>query len=153
VTIGLQGQASAEDLEDRQIVRRFLDHDFPTPGRAVLTVKGRPSFVSQDGLDALNPQRGTTAVHHGLKHLLHASAALKEQVAAVFTLIDGVLVVKFAPLLLLPTKRETEAGLLWRCPARFGFGRVVQPPGPPPALAPLGAPVYVRPLWKHLSAL
>jgi len=59
--IDLQGQASAQDLEDRQIIRRFLDHDFPTPGRAVLTVKRGPSFVSQDGLDALNPQSGPTA--------------------------------------------------------------------------------------------
>src|SRR5215472_14270206 len=108
--INLQGQASAEDLEDRQIIRRFLDHDLPTPGRAVLTVKGGPSLVSQDGLDALNPQRGPTAVDHRLKHLLHSSAALKEQVAAVLALIDGVRVVEFAPLLLLPAKRETEAG-------------------------------------------
>src|SRR5215469_14913604 len=108
--INLQGQASAEDLEDRQIIRRFLDHDLPTPGRAVLTVKGGPSFVSQDGLEALNPQRGPTAVDHRLKHLLHSSAALKEQVAAVLALIDGVRVVEFASLLLLPAERKTEAG-------------------------------------------
>src|SRR5215472_16218530 len=107
--INLQGQASAEDLEDRQIIRRFLDHDLPTPSRAVLTVKGGPSLVSQDGLEALDPQRRPTAVDHRLKHLLHSSAALKEQVAAVFALIDGVLVVKLAPFLLLLAEREAKA--------------------------------------------
>jgi len=44
-----------------------------------------------------------------LKHLLYSSAALKKQAAAVFALIDGVRLVKFAPLLLLPAERETEA--------------------------------------------
>src|SRR5438046_4798999 len=82
-----------------QIIRRFLDHDSPAPGRAVFAVKGRPSFAPQESLDALDPQGCTTAVDHRLEYLPHSSSALKQQVAAIFGLIDRVLVVKFAPLL------------------------------------------------------
>ncbi len=102
--INLQGHAPAGDLEHRQIIRRFLDHDSPTPGRAVLAVKSGPSFALQESLDALDPQRCTTAVDHRLEHLLHPSSALKQQVAAIFGLVDRVLVVKFAPLL--PTRAK-----------------------------------------------
>jgi hypothetical protein len=35
--IDLQAQASAQDLEDRQIIPRFLDHDFPN--RAALSLR------------------------------------------------------------------------------------------------------------------
>jgi hypothetical protein len=53
--INLQGQAATGDLEHRQIIPRFLDHDSPAPGRAVLAVKSGTSFVPQESLDALNP--------------------------------------------------------------------------------------------------
>src|SRR5438309_11209445 len=90
-------------------IRRFLDHDSPAPGRAVFAVKGRPSFAPQESLDALDPQGCTTAVDHRLEYLLHASSALKQHVAAIFCLIDRVLVVKFASLLLLQAQGEAEA--------------------------------------------
>src|SRR5205823_12843942 len=71
--IDLQGYAPADDLEHRQIIRRFLDHDSPAPGRAVFAVKGGPPFAPQESLDALDPQGCTTAVDHRLEYLLHPS--------------------------------------------------------------------------------
>src|SRR6266516_3002971 len=92
-------------------VRSYVGFSTTTPQRrgAVFAVKGGPSFAPQKSLDALDPQGCTTAVDHRLEYLLHPSSALKQQVAAIFGLIDRVLVVKFAPLLLLQAQREADA--------------------------------------------
>src|ERR1700751_2794912 len=104
--IDLEGQLAAVQLEDRQIIGRSLDRDFPfgrPPGSAAIN---RAMPVSKDRLDGLQVQWSTAAVNEGLKHLIHVPAHLEDQVSTVFDLIVGVLVTEPAALLLVEVERE-----------------------------------------------
>src|SRR5271169_3583359 len=72
--IDLQRQLAAMQLEDRQIIRRSLDRDFPFGRPHVSWAVFRPTLVAQDGLYGLQVQGGTAAIDQGLEHLLHAPA-------------------------------------------------------------------------------
>src|SRR5215831_6652211 len=87
--IDLQSQLAAVQLEDRQIIHRFLDRDFPF-GRTPAIF--RAMLVTEDGLDGFQVERRAAAVDQGLKHLVHVRADLEDQVATVFDLVVGVLV-------------------------------------------------------------
>src|ERR1700746_3219715 len=92
--IDLQSQLAAVQLEDRQIIRRSLNRDFPF-GRALCSPAiFRTMLVSADGFDGLEIEWGTAAVDERLKHLFHVPAYLKDQVATVFDLIVGVLIME-----------------------------------------------------------
>src|SRR5438477_2001246 len=105
--IDLQSQLAAVQLEDRQIIRRSLNRDFPF-GRALCSPAiFRTMLVSEDGFDGLEIEWGTAAVNEGLKHLVHVPAHLEDQVSTVFDLIVGVLVTEPAALLLVEVERET----------------------------------------------
>ena len=104
--IDLEGQLAAVQLEDRQIIRRSLNRDFPF-GRALCSPAiFRTMLVSEDGFDGLEIEWGTAAVNEGLKHLVHVPAHLEDQVSTVFDLIVGVLVTEPAALLLVEVERE-----------------------------------------------
>ena len=107
--INLQSQLAAAQLEDRQIIRRFLDRDFPFVGLLPLAIFG-PVPVAQNRLDRFQVQQHAAAVDQRLKHLVHMPADLENQVAAVLHLIIRVLVMKPALLLLLQLQRVTQAG-------------------------------------------
>src|SRR5438132_9070619 len=85
--IDLQSQLAAVQLEDRQIIRRSLDRDFPFGRPLGSVVDFRTMLVSHDGLDGLRIERGPAAVDQRLKHLFHVPAHLKDQVSAVLDLI------------------------------------------------------------------
>src|SRR5258707_6624981 len=69
--IDLQSQLAAVQLEDRQIIRRSLDRDFPF-GRALCSPAiFRTMLVSDDGFDGLEIEWGTAAVDESLKRLFH----------------------------------------------------------------------------------
>ena len=53
-------------------------------------------LVSEDGFDGLEIEWGTAAVDERLKHLFHVPAHLKDQVATVFDLIVGVLIMELS---------------------------------------------------------
>jgi len=109
--INLQGQLAAVQLEDRQIIRRFLDRDFPfgrPPGASAIF---RPVPIPEDGLDRLQIQWRPTAVDEGLKHLIHVGADGEDQVSTVFDLIVGVLVAKPAAFLLVVVQGEADTGV------------------------------------------
>src|SRR5438132_14386370 len=85
--IDLQGQLAAVQLEDRQIIRRSLDRDFPF-GRVFGSLAiNRATCVSEDCLDGFQVQWGAAAVNEGLKHLVHLSSQLEDQVSTVSDLI------------------------------------------------------------------
>src|SRR5579863_5043553 len=96
--INLQGQLAAMQLEDRQIIGRSLDRDFPF-GRLLFpfAVWGA-TLVSQNRLDRLQVQPHAAAVRQRLKNLVHVPADFEDQVAAVLDLVVRVLVMKPAPL-------------------------------------------------------
>jgi len=97
-------------FEDRQIIRRFLDRDFPFRGLLLSLVVSRTALVAQDGSDRFQVQQHAAAVNQCWKDLIHMPADLEDQVATVLHLIVRVLVVKPAALLLLRVERETQAG-------------------------------------------
>src|SRR6202047_4953003 len=67
--------------------------------------------VSEDGFDGLEIEWGTAAVDERLKHLFHVPAHLKDQVATVFDLIVGVLIMEPAALLFVEVEGEAHTGV------------------------------------------
>src|SRR3954454_11105054 len=109
--VDLQGQLATVQLEDRQIIRRSLDRDFPF-GRALgppATFRAMPG--SDDRLDGFEVQWRATAVNEGLKHLVHVPADLEDQVSTVFDLIVGVLITEPAALLLVEVEGEAHTAV------------------------------------------
>src|ERR1700737_3370773 len=104
--IDLEGQLAAVQLEDRQIIGRSLDRDFPFGRPLGSPAINRATAVSKDRLDGLQVQCSTAAVNGGLKHLVHVPAHLEDQVSTVCDLIVGVLVTEPAALLLVEVERE-----------------------------------------------
>src|SRR3979490_1532328 len=107
-SIDLQSQLAAVQLEDRQIIRRSLDRDFPFGRPLGSPAINRAMPVSEDRLDGLQVQGGTAAVDQGLKHLVHVPAHLEDQVSTVFDLIIGILITEPAALLLVEVEREAH---------------------------------------------
>ena len=110
--IDLQSQLAAVQLEDRQIIRRSLDRDFPRGGVPFPFVIFPTMPVSEDGPDGLQVQRRAAAVNQRLKHLLHLSADFEDQIPAVLDLIVRVLIIKPAPLLFLQIEGKAQAGAI-----------------------------------------
>src|SRR6266404_2537970 len=109
--IDLQSQLAVVQLEDRQIIRRSLNRDFPF-GRALCSPANFwTMLVSEDGFDGLEIKWGTAAVDERLKHLFHVPAHLKDQVATVFDLIVGVLIMEPAALLFVEVEGEAHTGV------------------------------------------
>src|ERR1700730_15954830 len=109
--IDLQSQLAAVQLEDRQIIRRSLNRDFPF-GRAFCSPAiFRTMLVSEDGFDGLQIEWGTAAVDERLKHLFHVPAHLKDEVATVFDLIVRVLIMEPAALLFVEVEGEAHTGV------------------------------------------
>src|SRR5882757_6140694 len=79
--------SSAMQLEDRQIIRRSLDRDFPFGRPLGSPAINRAMPVSEDRLDGLQVQWSTAAIDEGLKHLVHLPAHLEDQVSTVFDLV------------------------------------------------------------------
>src|ERR1700739_2696434 len=95
-TIDLESQAAAVQLEDRQIIGRSLDRDFPFGGALLARAIFRTMLAAEDRPDGLQVQQHAAAVNQGLKDLLHVAANLKNQVAAVLDLVVRVLIAKGA---------------------------------------------------------
>src|ERR1700687_919313 len=95
-------------LEDRQIIRRSLDRDFPLGRLHVSWAVFRPSLVTEDGLDRRQIQRRPAAIDQRLEHLLHAPANQEYQVSAVLHLIVGEVIAKTAAFLFLEVEREAQ---------------------------------------------
>src|ERR1700730_14296038 len=97
--IDLQSQLAAVQLEDRQIIRRSLNRDFPF-GRALCSPAIFQTMLgSEDGFGGLEIEWGTAAVGQAVIRVLHRPAPLKDQVATVFDLIVEVLIMEPAALL------------------------------------------------------
>src|SRR5215470_8573826 len=90
--IDLERQLATAQLEDRQIIRRSLDRDFPFGRPLCSPAISRATAISQDRLDSLQVQWGTAAVDQRLKDLVHVATDVEHQVATVFDLIVGILV-------------------------------------------------------------
>src|SRR3981189_216237 len=106
--IDLERQLATVQLEDRQIIRRSLDRDFPFGRPLGSPAINRAMPVSEDRLDGLQVQCSTAAINEGLKHLVHVPAHLEDQVSTVFDLIVGVLITEPAALLLVEVEREAH---------------------------------------------
>src|SRR3979490_1232739 len=110
-SIDLQSQLAAVQLEDRQIIRRSLDRDFPFGRPLGSPAINRTMPVSEDRLDGLQVQGSAAAVDERLKHLFHVPAHLEDQVSTVFDLIVGILVTEPAALLLVEVEGEAHTGV------------------------------------------
>src|SRR5271169_6143397 len=97
-------------LEDRQIIRRSLDRDFPFGRLHVSWAVFRPALVSENRLYRLQVQRCPAAINQGLEHLLHAPANREDQISAVLHLIVGEVIAKSAAFLFLKVEREAQTG-------------------------------------------
>src|SRR5881397_1631983 len=95
--IDLQCQLAAMQFEDRQIIRRSLDRDFPFSRSSFSGAIFRTGLITENGFDGLKIQRCPTAIDQSLKHLVHPMANLEDEVAAVFDLVIRILIVKSAP--------------------------------------------------------
>src|SRR5438132_8094823 len=109
--IDLEGQLAAVQLEDRQIIRRSLDRDFPFGRPLGSPAINRAMLVSEDRLDGLEIEGSTAAVDESLKHLVHLPAYREDQISAVFDLIVRVLVTEPAALLLIEVEREADTAV------------------------------------------
>src|SRR2546427_6813916 len=109
--IDLDGQLAAVQLEDRQIIRRSLDRDFPFGRPLGSPAINRTMLVSEDRLDGLEIEGSTAAVDESLKHLVHLPAYREDQISAVFDLIVRVLVTEPAALLLIEVEREADTAV------------------------------------------
>src|SRR6202047_4140467 len=109
--IDLEGQLAAVQLEDRQIIGRSLDRDFPFGRPLGSPAINRAMPVSKDRLDGLQVQWSTAAVNEGLKHLVHVPAHLEDQVSTVFDLVVGILITEPAALLLVEVEREAHTAV------------------------------------------
>src|SRR5438045_7648428 len=148
--VDLQGQLATVQLEDRQIIRRSLDRDFPF-GRALgppATFRAMPG--SDDRLDGFEVQWRATAVNEGLKHLVHVPAHLEDQVSTVFDLIVGVLVAEPAALLLVEVEREAYTGVN---PTLADLAQSPYSPGLGQGVCDLGQTCGVRDSSKAVSLL
>src|SRR3984893_5859391 len=109
--IDLQSQLAAVQLEDRQIIRRSLNRDFPF-GRAFCSPAiFRTLLVSEDGFDGLEIEWGTAAVDERLKHLFHVPAHIKDIDTVGYVLIVGGLIMDPAALLLVEVEGEAHTGV------------------------------------------
>src|SRR6202050_904414 len=99
-------------LEDRQIIRRSLDRNFPFGRLHVSRPVFWPALVAEDRLYRLQVQRRPAAIDQRLEHLLHATADPEDQVTAVFHLIVGKAIANPAAFLLLEVQREAQAAAI-----------------------------------------
>jgi hypothetical protein len=120
--VGLQLQQPEADPEPGQAILRFLDHDV-LRGRPGCPVPVRPAVQAEQGPQRRDIQAGPGPVQHPVKQVLHLSAGAKQQVAAVFGLVDRVVVAESADSLLGEVEAEAQA-------------RGVDPPVADPAQAP-----------------
>src|SRR3981189_1301381 len=109
--IDLEGPRAPVQLEDRQIIRRSFDRDFPFGRPRGSPAINRAMPVSEDRLDGFQVQWSTAAVDEGLKHLVHVPAHPEDQVSTVFDLIVGILITEPAALLLVEVKREAHTAV------------------------------------------
>ncbi len=106
--IHLGGDLPEVYLEDRQVIRRSLDHDFAARFFVVLATAGT-LFASKDGLQAFDIQQAAGAIKGALKDLLQLTATLEQEVATVFFLIDRVIVMKVGLFLLSQIQPKAQA--------------------------------------------
>jgi hypothetical protein len=76
------------DLEDRDVIGRFLDHDSPSGGILFPRVIMRPVLIAEDRLDTVQIQGSARTVNQRLEYLVHLSSGLEQQVAAILHLED-----------------------------------------------------------------
>ena len=106
--INLQSQLAAVQLEDRQIIRRSLDRDFPFSRFLFPLAIFRTALVAQYCFDCFQVQQHAAAVNQRLKGLgPYARRFRKSGCDSELHLVVRVLVMKPAPLLLLQVERET----------------------------------------------
>ena len=107
--IGLQLQAPEADPEPAQPIPWFLDHDLlrRRPGLAGAV---RPRVEPEQGPDRRDVQPGPGPVQDPVEQVLHLRPGLKQQVPAVFGLVDRVAVTESAALLLIQVQAEAQAG-------------------------------------------
>jgi len=120
--VGLELEQPEADPEPGQAILRFLDHGFLRggPGR---TVAVRPVLQAEQGPQRGDVQPGPGPVQDPVKQVLHLATGAKQQVAAVFGLVDGVAVAEPAAGLVSQVQAEAQAGS-------------VDPPVADPAQAP-----------------
>ena len=105
--VRLESQLAKVQFEDRQVVRRCLDHHFQSR-RFALAVPVGTSFPSEDGLQALYVQPCARPIDQPLEDLLPLSPRMKDQAAAVLDLVHRVLVTESPALLLFQIQRQAE---------------------------------------------
>ena len=84
--IHLHGESAEMDFEHRQIIDRFLDHDFdPRQFTMPVTVVGTV-FMAKDGLERTNIKCNACALNDAIKHMIQNLSAREQQVPAQFRL-------------------------------------------------------------------
>src|SRR6266404_3218212 len=108
----VQNQSHRAGTHLRGKLLRRIAHQTFFSGEMVSANPGAVQMlVSEDGFDGLEIEWGTAAVDERLKHLFHVSAHLKDQVATVFDLIVGVVIMEPATLLFVEVEGEAHTGV------------------------------------------
>ncbi len=131
--IALQRQQPEVDLEQRQVIRRSLDHHCEF--QRGLGGTGRPLLHPEQGPQRRHVQPGPGPVRDGAEDLVHPRAGGEDQVPAVLGLVDRVGVAEPADLLVGQVQAEAQAG------------------GVDPPVADLAQPPYSRALRQGLCDL
>ena len=76
--VQLDRQFTKMDLEDDQVIFRFLDHDFEARLRMAFHMPSGTAHRSKDGLHALDIQPGTGVINQRLNQLLHLWAIAEQ---------------------------------------------------------------------------
>src|SRR3990172_6288674 len=106
--IHLGGDLSEVELEDRQVIRRSLEHIFTARFFLVL-VMAWTFFGAEDGLQGFDVQQVAGTVNGSLKDLLQFTAASEKEITTVFFLVDRVIVMKVGLFLLGQIQRKAQA--------------------------------------------
>ena len=105
--IHLGGDLPEMELENRQVIRRSLEHDFAARCFVALMSEGT-SFGSEDSLQRFDIEQVAGAVNRTLEDLLQLAASQEEQITAVFLLVDRVVVMKVGLFLLGQVQCKTQ---------------------------------------------
>ena len=98
------------DFEDRQIIDRSLDRDLESRQMLLAMMAERPALVAKNCSDRLDVQGGSGPVNQAMENLIQGTPPGKEQITAIFYLIDRIMVIKPTCFLLQTIQGKRKTG-------------------------------------------
>jgi hypothetical protein len=107
--IQLEREQAKVDFEHGQVIPRSLGHDLQAGLFVSLLTKGA-SLGPKDGFEPFDIQTSAGAVNQGLNELFHLQPTLKQQIATVFDLEEGIVIAKTGSFLVSQGDSKAQTG-------------------------------------------